>query len=123
MGKLSQFYKKNGIDFEIFNFADNIVNYYLKSNLVITRAGASVLGELVNVKTLSLQYLYPHQLIIINIKTLSFIEKKGYGYLLEEKDIKNNLYNLINTIFNDKSLLKKFYQIKDNIQTKIYLKI
>ena len=49
-GELSEFYKKNGIDFEVFNFADNIVNYYLKSNLVITRAGASVLGELVNVK-------------------------------------------------------------------------
>ena len=46
--KLSIFYKNAKIDFEIFNFTDQIVNYYTKANLVITRAGASVLGELIN---------------------------------------------------------------------------
>ena len=54
-------------DYEIFNFANKIVNYYLKSNLVITRAGASVLGELINVKT-PFVAIPQHQLIIINIK-------------------------------------------------------
>ena len=39
-------------------------------------------------------------------KNAEFYEKKGYGYLLKEKDIKKKLYNLIISIFKDKSLLK-----------------
>ena len=80
-----------------------------KANLVITRSGASVLGELINIKIPFIQYLCQHQQIIINIKMLSFMKKKGYGYLLEEKDIKNKLYDLINSIFNDNSLIKKYF--------------
>ena len=45
---LISFYNKSNIDYEIFNFTDKIINYYSKVNLVITRAGASVLGELIN---------------------------------------------------------------------------
>ena len=33
--------------------------------------------------------------------------KKGLGYFLDEKNIKNQLYGVINSIFNDKSLIKK----------------
>ena len=40
-------------------------------------------------------------------KNAEFYSKKGYGYLLEEKDIKNQLYNLISTIFKDNSLITK----------------
>ena len=47
--ELSDFYKKAKIDHELFNFTENIIKYYLKSNLVITRSGASVLGELINI--------------------------------------------------------------------------
>ena len=36
-----------------------------------------------------------------------FYKKKGYGYLLEEKDIKHKLYELISLLFNDQLLLKK----------------
>ena len=39
-------------------------------------------------------------------KNAEFYQKKGYGYLLEEKDIKNKLYDLIHTIFKDKLLIK-----------------
>ena len=38
---------------------------------------------------------------------LSFMKKKGLGYFLDEKNIKNQLYGVINSIFNDKSLIKK----------------
>ena len=37
-----------------------------------------------------------------------FYEKKGYGYLLEEKDIKNKLYDLIKNFLNDKSNFRSF---------------
>ena len=44
---LTKFYKDVKIDCEIFNFSSQIIDYYHKANLVITRAGASVLGELI----------------------------------------------------------------------------
>ena len=38
-------------------------------------------------------------------KNAEFYVKKGYGYLLEEKDIKNKLYELINSILSDNSTI------------------
>ena len=38
-------------------------------------------------------------------KNAEFYQKKGYGYLLEEKDIKNKLYDLIHSNFENKLLL------------------
>ena len=42
------FIKDLNIDFEIFNFSNNILNYFSKINLTITRSGSSMLAELVN---------------------------------------------------------------------------
>ena len=105
--KLSEFYKKAKIDHEIFNFTDNIIKYYLKSNLVITRSGASVLGELININIPFISIPLPSSADNHQYKNAEFYLKKGYGYLLEEKDIKNKLYDLINNIFKDKSSIKK----------------
>ena len=104
--KLIQFYNKAKINCEIFNFTDEIINYYSKSNLVITRSGASVLGELVNVKIPFISIPLPTSAESHQHKNAEFYAKKGYGYLLEEKDIKAKLYNLINSIYSDKSSIK-----------------
>ena len=39
-------------------------------------------------------------------KNAEFYYKRGYGFLLEEKDIKNKLFDLIKNIFEDKSLIR-----------------
>jgi len=103
--QLSQFYKKAQIDFEIFNFTSNIIDYYYKSNLVITRSGASVLGELVNFKIPFISIPLPTSADNHQYKNAQFYSKKGYGNFLEEKDIKTKLYDLIVSTFNDKSIL------------------
>ena len=103
---LSNFYKKNSIDYELFNFKENIIDYYLKANLVITRSGASALGELINIKIPFISIPLPSSADNHQYKNAEYYKKKGYGYLLEEKDIKNKLYNLINSIFINKSLIK-----------------
>lgn len=105
--QLIQLYKNAKIDFEIFNFTNKIINYYLKANLVITRSGASVLGELINVKIPFVSIPLPTSADNHQFKNAEFYLKRGYGYLLEEKDIKNKLNHLINSIFRDKSLTKK----------------
>ena len=43
-------------------------------------------------------------------KNAQFYEKKGYGYLLEEKDIKNKLYDLIFLILKDKLLINNILE-------------
>ena len=105
--QLSKFYIKAGIDYEVFNFTKDIVKYYSKANLVITRSGASVLGELINVKIPFISIPLPTSADNHQYKNAEFYKKKGYGYLLEEKDIKYKLFELINTIFEDKSIIKK----------------
>ena len=104
--QLSDFYKKAKIEFELFNFTENIIEYYHKSNLVITRSGASVLGELININIPFISIPLPSSADNHQYKNAEFYFKKGYGYLLEEKDIKNKLYDLISNIFRDKSLIK-----------------
>ena len=104
--QLSHFYKENNIEHEIFNFTDKIINYYLKANLVITRSGASVLGELINIKVPFILIPFPFSADNHQYKNAEFYERRGYGYLMEQKNIKNNLYDLIKSIFNNKSLIK-----------------
>ena len=103
--QLSQFYKKAQIEFEIFNFTSNITKYYSKSNLVITRSGASVLGELINFKIPFISIPLPTSADNHQYKNAQFYSQKGYGNFLEEKDIKNKLYDLIVSTVNDKLML------------------
>ena len=96
--ELNEFYKKAKIDFEIFNFTDKIIDYYLKCNLVVTRSGASVLGELINVKIPFILIPLPtsadnHQ--YINAK---FYEKRLW-VIIRGKRHKSKLYDLIKLIF------------------------
>jgi UDP-N-acetylglucosamine--N-acetylmuramyl-(pentapeptide) pyrophosphoryl-undecaprenol N-acetylglucosamine transferase len=104
--QLSQFYKKIEIEHEIFYFTKNIVKYYSKANLVITRSGASVLGELINVKIPFISIPLPSSAENHQHKNAQFYVKKGYGYLIEEKDIKNDLYDLIYSISKKKISIK-----------------
>ena len=105
--QLSEFYKKAKIDFEIFNFTNKITDYYLKANLVITRSGASVLGELINIKIPFISIPLPTSADNHQFKNAIYYKKKGFGYIINEKDINNQLYDLIESIFKDKSLVKK----------------
>ena len=102
--QLSHFYKKSNINYEIFNFTSKIVDYYSKANLVITRSGASVLGELINYKIPFIAIPLPTSADNHQYKNAEFYQKKGYGYLLEEKDIKKKLHELIYSIYKNKSL-------------------
>ena len=105
--ELAKFYQNAKIDYEIFNFTDKIINYYSKVNLVITRSGASVLGELINFKIPFISIPLPTSAENHQYKNAKFYVKKGFGYLIEEKNIKNELYNLINSIFKEKNIIKK----------------
>ena len=104
---LLQFYKKNRIECEIFNFTNDIIDYYLNSDLVITRSGASVLGELINIKIPFISIPLPTAADNHQFKNAEFYFKKGYGFLLEEKFIKTKLVDLIKNILKNKNIIEK----------------
>ena len=101
--QLIDYYGENNIDHEIFNFTNQINDYYSKVNLVITRAGASVLGELINVKIPFISIPLPSSADNHQQKNAEFYKKKGYGFLLEEEKIKDNLFNVKTINFKDKT--------------------
>ncbi len=105
--KLSNFYNNEGIDYEIFDFTNKITYYYAQSNLVITRSGASALGELINIKIPFIAIPLPTSADNHQFKNAKFYEKRGLCFLLEEKNISKNLYELINLIFKDNKKIKK----------------
>ena len=76
---------------------------------MITRSGASALGELINVKIPFISIPLPSSADNHQYKNAEFYAKKGYGYILEEKDIKTKLFDLINSLLKDKSKLKIFF--------------
>ncbi len=105
--KLKEFYKKNNIDNEIFNFTNQILDYYSKVNLVITRSGASVLGELLNTRTPFIAIPLPTSAENHQYKNAKYYEKKGFGYLVEEKNISSELYDLLMSLIKDKTKIQK----------------
>ncbi len=64
--QLISFYKNNNIEFEIFNFTYNILDYFTKVNFAITRSGSSVLADLQMLIYLLYQCPFHRQLIITN---------------------------------------------------------
>ena len=89
-----------------------MVEYYKKSDVAITRSGASSLAELTNVRIPFIAIPLPtsadnHQ--FINAK---YFEKKGIVFIREEKFISDNLNKILIDLYHDE---KKLQSIKDKM--------
>ena len=105
--KLSNFYKEENIKFEIFNFTNKISEYYSRSNLVITRSGASALGELINVNVPFIAIPLPTSADNHQYKNAKFYEKNGLCFFLEENYIADNLFDLIYSNYKDNTRIHR----------------
>jgi UDP-N-acetylglucosamine--N-acetylmuramyl-(pentapeptide) pyrophosphoryl-undecaprenol N-acetylglucosamine transferase len=104
---LTYFYEDLNIDFEIFNFSNNILDYFSKTNLAITRSGSSMLAELINVKIPFISVPLPSSADDHQLKNAIYYEKNGCSYLIEEKDLNAKLFQLIKKISENISLLSQ----------------
>ena len=103
--KLETIYKNLNLDFKIFNFTNNILEYFSKSELVITRAGSSVTAELINCKIPFICIPYPYSADSHQDKNAIYLKKKGYSLTVEEAEINEKLFPLIKSFYKDKKLL------------------
>ena len=104
---LTSFYKDLNIDFEVFNFSNNILDYFSKINLAITRSGSSMLAELINAQIPFISVPLPSSAENHQLKNAIYYEKNGYSYLIEEKNLNTKLFQLIKKISEDTSLLSQ----------------
>ena len=104
---LKFFYEKNGIEFEIFNFSNNLIYFFSKVNFAITRSGSSMLAELSNCNIPFVSVPLPSSADNHQLKNALYYQKKNFAFLIEEKDLNDKLLYLIKEIHEDSSKLEK----------------
>ena len=116
---LEFFYKKNNIDFNLFDFNYSLDNIFKKTDFCITRAGASTLAELVHFGVPFLTIPFPYSKDNHQFYNAKFYKDHNCCWLLEQKDIfKKNLYEIISNMILD----KKDIQLKKKAMTELSLK-
>ena len=103
---LNSFYKNENIDFEIFNFSDNLNDFFKKTNLAITRSGSSILAELTNANVPFISIPLPSSAYNHQLKNALYYKKRNFSFLVEEKDCEKKLFYLIKEIYENKTLLE-----------------
>ena len=122
-------YENNNINCELFNFNDDVINFMHKTDLCITRAGASTLAELNFTEIPYLAIPLPTAKDNHQFENAHFYNKLGFNWLLNQKEIDEKilLNKLINIIDNKAEYLAKKKNMKDfnyeNTWNNINLKI
>ena len=127
--ELKKFYKDNNINYELFDFSEDISNLMSISNICITRAGASTLAELVFLNLPCVAIPLPTAKDNHQFENASFYNRLGCNWILNQNETsEDNLSDkLINIIDNKEEYLEKKKQMKNfsyqNTWNNINLKI
>ncbi|MDA9852790.1 UDP-N-acetylglucosamine--N-acetylmuramyl-(pentapeptide) pyrophosphoryl-undecaprenol N-acetylglucosamine transferase [Candidatus Pelagibacter sp.] len=122
-------YENNNINCELFNFNEDVINFMQKTDLCITRAGASTLAELNFTEIPYLAIPLPTAKDNHQFENAYFYNKLGFNWLLNQKEIDEKILldKLINIIDNKEEYLTKKKNMKDfnyeNTWNNINLKI
>jgi len=108
--KLKKFYKDKNINCELFDFNGDILNFMRRSNMCITRAGASTLAELVFLNLPCLAIPLPTSKDNHQFENAFFYNEIGCNWILNQNEIDEETVaiKLVNIIDNkDEFLVKK----------------
>ena len=99
---LKKFYNDNSIDHELFDFSEDISNIMSRSNICLTRAGASTLAEVVFLNLPCLAIPLPTSKDNHQFENAFFYNKIGCNWILNQNEI------------NDETVINKLINIIDN---------
>ena len=100
--KLRLFYRENNINYQLFDFNEDISSLMIKTNLCITRAGASTLAELVFLNLPFVAIPLPTSKDNHQFENALFYRKIGCNWILNQNEI------------DDDKLVSKLVKIIDN---------
>ena len=112
---LKKFYKDKSIDCELFDFKEDISNLMSKSNICITRAGASTLAELVFLNLPCVAIPLPTSKDNHQFENAFFYNKIGCNWLLNQNEINDEVITnkLVNILDNKEDYLVKKKNMKN----------
>ncbi|MCX5812764.1 MAG: undecaprenyldiphospho-muramoylpentapeptide beta-N-acetylglucosaminyltransferase [Proteobacteria bacterium] len=111
--RLKEAYEKTEIGHEVFPFTDNMAHYYNRSDVVISRAGASTIFELAYFRKAAILIPYPFSAGQHQWKNASHVENAGGGYIIgNDEATGERLHGVIKHLMNEPVLLK---QMGENI--------
>ena len=113
--ELKKFYIDKNINFELFDFNEDILNLMSKSNICITRAGASTLAELVFLNLPCIAIPLPTSKDNHQFENAFFYNKIGCNWILNQNEINDEivLNKLVNIIDNKGEFLVKKKNMKN----------
>ena len=112
---LKNFYLKNKIENKLFDFSEDVLKFMSKSNICITRAGASTLAELVFLNIPHIAIPLPTAKDNHQFENANFYQKLDCNWILNQGEINNiNLIDkLVNIIENKEEFLRKKKNMKN----------
>ena len=112
--EIKNYYLKNGIKNNVFEFEKNIYKLIFSSNLVITRSGANTTAELVFANIPFIAIPLPNSIDDHQYLNAQYYKNKGCCWFLNQDNLnKESLFNLIVKIVKDK---KKIENVKENMK-------
>ena len=122
---LIEYYKKNKIKNNVFDFTKNILYLISSSDLAISRSGASTTAELAHTLTPYIAVPYPYSVDDHQYLNAKYYEEKGCCWVLEQNNFTSiNLFNLVMQILRDKKKLKNVRESMKKYSSKnVYYKV
>ena len=110
---LNNFYYKNKIENKIFTFDDNFGDILQKTDLCITRAGASTLAELSVTNVPFIAIPLPSSKDNHQFENANFYKDNNCCWIIEQNHIGDKIEKLLNNILNDK---RDYLEKKENLK-------
>ncbi len=120
--KIIDFYKKNQIKFNVFEFKKDISKLFPAADLAITRCGASTTAELTCTLTPFIGIPLKDSIDDHQYYNAKYYENLGCCRVLKQDDFNSkNLFNLITEIIKDKNNLENMHKnMKKNLSINVY---
>ena len=110
---LSNFYSNNNIENKIFSFDKNFCESIQKSDICITRAGASTLAELSILNTPFIAVPLPTSKDNHQFENANYYKENGCCWIIEQNLFEKKIEDFLKDIFENKS---EYLEKKENLK-------